>query len=368
MSKVIILIVNWNGWKDTVECLASIFKYTSDCEAVVVDNGSEDGSVRKILQWAAEFGQAGVFPRSLNRGISPVLYSRRTAEQGGIRTDRSPLVIIETGENLGFAGGNNVGIRYALARGADYVLLLNNDAALLNRDSLASLVAFMEGMPMAGACGGRLFYQNGVPQQSYGKFPSLARTLGYLFPLQRIIPASLRRSFRSNIVPDPSVSDPFQIDYPSGAFMLVRAKAIRDIGLLDERYFMYVEETDWCFRMRQAGWDRYCVPRAAAMHKVAGSFRAWPYAMHIYFMESLFRYSGKYFSRRERQMVVAAFWLRATLAANGWKTAKYLLPQGLRGTAAKRQDHWSHVRRKSVEAMNIIQGRSELSEEAAIRP
>jgi len=369
MPKTVIIIVNWNGWRDTVECLSSVYKYAgTGCEAVVVDNGSQDGSVGKIAQWASEYAEDATFLPALLKGIPLVRYDRPAAEQGGVKADRSPLVIIETGENLGFAGGNNVGIRYALSRRADYILLLNNDAALLNRDSLASLLAFMEGMPKAGACGGRLFYQNGTAQQSYGNFPSIARTLGYLFPLQRIIPVSFRKSFRSNVVPDPLVQEPFPIDYPSGAFFLVRARTIRELGMLDERYFMYVEETDWCFRMKQAGWDRYCVPRATAMHKVAGSFRKGPSRMHIYFMESLIRYFGKHFSRREQQTVIAAFLLRSSLAAIGWRIACFLLPKGQADSAQKRLDHWVLVRRKSAEAMRGFRGHQNPCKEAAIRP
>lgn len=126
-SKVYVIILNWNGWEDTIECLESVFRNIYPSYTVIVcDNGSHDGSLERIKLWAE--GKLDVLVPSHNplRPLSypPVIkpipyieYYREDAEKGGINDGKIPLVLIQTGGNLGFAGGNNVGLRYILARG-----------------------------------------------------------------------------------------------------------------------------------------------------------------------------------------------------------------------------------------------------------
>jgi GT2 family glycosyltransferase len=347
--KVIILILNWNGWEDTLVCLESVFLTSySNYQVVVLDNASTNDSVERIREWAdgkRKTTERITSSRGITKPVSIIVYDKDSAERGGSREEEEllrrvnarSLVMIQTGENLGFAGGNNVGIRYALTREADYVFLLNNDAFLRSSETLANLVDFMEKTTRAGACGGRLFYPDGAPQQSYGNFPTLLRIMAVLFPLYRLFPEKWLRLFkRSNVVPDDSVIGPIRVDWPSGACLFVRAKMIEEVGMLDEQFFLYVEETDWCYRMQAKGWDRYYVPEVHVIHAYAGSVGKSTFAMRSYHLTSQFLYYRKHFSPAKLAMAIAGYLLRASWSIPFWTAAALVLPEH-RGAAA--HDH-----------------------------
>ena len=325
--KVAILIVNWNGWKDTLQCLESVFgQALPNCRTVVIDNGSRNDSVAKIRDWAA--GKTCSTPERAHEPVTLISYSRETAERGGTAKEEPRLVaaggrglvLIETGTNLGFSGGNNVGMRYALAQGADYILLLNNDALVACPETLRVMVEFMDRTPSAGACGGRFFYPNGERQQSYGNFPAVPRILAYLFPLYKLLPSQwLRGVKRSNVVPDDSVREPLQVDWPSGACLMIRSQTVRDVGMLDERFFLYMEETDWCLRMKARGWDRYYLPQAKVIHAFGGSVTKTSTSMRQYHLESQFAYYRKHFGLPALSVVAAGYLLRSTFSIWLWK-------------------------------------------------
>jgi len=167
--KVYIVIINWNGWKDTIECLESVFRNDySNYQVVVCDNGSLDGSMEHITAWAA--GGLDVYlPKNdqlrdlsfppVSKPIRYVQYDRKEAESGGKPwADDIRLILIQTSANLGFAGGNNVGFRYALARDDfAYIWLLNNDT-VIRPDALIKLVMKIKEKPKIGMCGSTLLY------------------------------------------------------------------------------------------------------------------------------------------------------------------------------------------------------------------
>lgn len=351
--KTFIVVLNWNGWEYTLECLESLLRCTCpNCRIVVVDNGSTDNSETRIREWAigertapARFTHGDITAKPL-----PVIsYARELAERGGspdeeqrIANSSAPaLVMIQTGANLGFAGGNNVGIRYACTRGAEYVLLLNNDAYFRSPETLSAMIDFMDRTPRAAACGGRLFYPDGSPQQSYGNFPAVLRILAYLFPVHRLLPEQwLKRVKRSNVIPDGSVREPVRIDWPSGACLMVRAKAMEEVGMLDEQYFLYVEETDWCFRMREKGWDRYYLPEAEVIHVFGGSIGNAPVSMQRYHLESQFTYYRKHFSARALSVVAAGYMVRSSFSVPYWKIAALVLSGARRSEALEHLNYW----------------------------
>ena len=138
---VYVILLNWNGWKDTIHCLESLFRSDySDYRVIVCDNASTDGSMEKIKAWA----EGKVMPdEELNDQLKPLVfppvakpiayveYNRAEAEAGGNGSEKNtPLVLIQNGSNDGFSAGNNVGIRYALKKNADYIWLLNNDTVV----------------------------------------------------------------------------------------------------------------------------------------------------------------------------------------------------------------------------------------------
>lgn len=251
MSRAYIILVNWNGWHDTLECLESLlFIDYQNCRILVCDNGSTDDSVQQIKAWAE------------HRAVSFSEYRRIEAESGGNLTADPMLTLICNEENLGFAGGNNVGLRHALARGNfGYCWLLNNDT-VVEPDALTQLVARVQQEPCVGIAGstirlyhnrdeiqalggGRYFNWVGLPWH-YGRFTRGGATIG--------------RQLRAET----------WMNYVEGASMLVSRRFLEEIGLLSEEYFLYFEEVDWAIRAKGLFKLGYA-SQSVVYHKVGGS-------------------------------------------------------------------------------------------------
>lgn len=219
-----IVVLNWKRPYHTIACLKSLegMDYPS-WEAVVVDNGSGDGS--------------------------PMLLRREFPE----------IVVIENGSNLGFAAGSNVGIAHVIGRGADYVLLLNDDTEVAS-DAVRLLVETGESAPAIGILGPKIYYfdQANVIWSaggSVGKYGQ-AQHLGAGQP------------------DDGTLEEVRDVDYVTGCALLTKRKVIERVGLLDERFFAYFEETEWCARARKAGFRVVYVPQARVWHKINLDARA----------------------------------------------------------------------------------------------
>jgi GT2 family glycosyltransferase len=249
VNRVFIILVNWNGWRDTVECLESLLLLDyPDFRIVVCDNGSSDDSLEEIRNWAG------------CHEVRYTEYQRGEAEAGGILTADPVLTLIQNNENLGFAGGNNVGLNYAMARGdADYCWLLNNDT-LVEPDALTHLVARMQ-QSSVGICGSTIrMYHNrkriqalggghycrwiGLPWH-YGRFSRWGKTI------------NLKRAEA-------------WMNYVEGASMLVSRQFLDEVGLLCEDYFLYFEEADWAIRAEGRFRLGYA-PQSIVYHKIGGS-------------------------------------------------------------------------------------------------
>jgi GT2 family glycosyltransferase len=211
--KLVAVVLNWNGGEDTVAALESLNRV----ETICVDNGSEDGSPDAVAE-------------------------------------RFPQVeLIRTGVNLGFAGGNNVGIRRALGRGADWVLLLNNDA-VADAELPAALTAAAEARPDAGVLACKVFFAEPPDVLMYAGGRVNLR-LGYW---GRQDGFGERDDGRFDSLRD--------VDRATGAAMAVSRAAIERAGLLDESLFAYAEDTEWCLRIREAGFAVVFVPDAKVWH------------------------------------------------------------------------------------------------------
>ncbi|HWK28872.1 MAG TPA: glycosyltransferase family 2 protein [Solirubrobacter sp.] len=210
-----ICVLNWNAREDTLRCLASL-RGAGAAGVVVADNGSADGSV------------------------------------DAIRAAYPDVDLIANGANLGYSGGNNAAIRHALARGADWVVLLNNDAEL-EPGALAALAA----APEAGVLAGKLLFPDGRVQWAGQR---LDLRTGY---------SGRPAGFGQPDGPEFSVAGP--VPRAVGALMAVSRPAIEAVGLLDDDLFAYVEDVDWCLRIRAAGFACRFVPEARARHRLAGS-------------------------------------------------------------------------------------------------
>lgn len=224
---VAIIVLNWNGLVDTRACLHSLLKIDYfAAHIVVVDNGSSDDSVVRI------------------------------------RAEFPAVTLIETGVNLGYAGGNNVGIRHALAQGFDYILLLNNDTEVAP-DFLDVLVAYCETHPEVGAVGPKIYLYD---------YPDRLWSAGGVIEWRQ----GARTHMRGLQEVDRGQFDTAaQVDFLPGCAVLVRSEILPRVGLIDERFGMYYEETEWCVRMARAGVTLVYVPEAHLWHKVQVDRQNW---------------------------------------------------------------------------------------------
>jgi GT2 family glycosyltransferase len=271
-GQIYIVLLNWNGWRDTIECLESVYRNTyPNYQVIVCDNNSRDDSLKQIREWAdgrraAPFSDSNTLQTlsypPVPKPVSRVEFDRAEAEAGGSAAGTNArLILIQTGANLGFAGGNNVGLRYALQRDDyAYIWLLNNDT-VIKPDALTHLVTRMQEIPDAGMCGSTLpFYQDprkiwALGGATYNKWLAMPHCIGLLQSKEAAV-------------------DPQQVErrlaYIAGASILVSRDFLRDIGLLSENYFLYFEELDWAVRSRGRYRLAYA-PKSIVYHKVAAS-------------------------------------------------------------------------------------------------
>jgi GT2 family glycosyltransferase len=223
---VSIVIVNWNTRELLGNCLASIISETRKAtyEIIVVDNASADGSASMCEQ---------DFPR---------------------------VTLIANKANRGFAAANNQGMAIAAGR---YILLLNPDTIVLEQ-AIDRCVTYADHRPDIGVVGCQVLEADGKIQQTGFCFPSPWTLFLTLSGLPRLFPHV--RFFSQPQLGSWNRQSERDIDVISGMFMLVRRDAIRDVGFMDESYFVYAEETDWCFRFHQAGWRRVFYPGAQIIH------------------------------------------------------------------------------------------------------
>jgi GT2 family glycosyltransferase len=256
LPAVFVIVLNWNGWRDTVECLESLFRLDyPDYRIIVVDNGSTDGSVEHICAWADGTEPLEVeVPEPLHRLVQPPVAKPLTwrvldvaaarvfaAQTDGSSLPELALTIIQTGADLGYAGGNNVGIRFALAIGCDAVWILNNDT-VVEPGSLTHLVERLTRDECTGIVGSTVLYYDrpGVVQCLAGASyqPEGGRQL--LVGQNEEWPQAV------------DVADIEQrLSLVSGAAVLVSAKCLKDVGLMSEEYFLFYEEADWAERARR---------------------------------------------------------------------------------------------------------------------
>jgi len=237
VPSVAIIILNWNGWQDTLECLESLSKTSyPNYQIIVVDNGSTDGSAEKIEKW------------SVGKGL--------------------PLIVIRAGSNLGFARGNNHGIRYALEKyDPQYILALNNDA-LVEPDCLKIMIDRLEEDKRAGLVGPLILdYQD---KKSWLRpLPKRLNLITYI-----LFATQLYWVFSRYISIDRS--EPSYVYELPGCCLLFRTKALVDIGLFDEQTFLGWEEFIVAEKLYRLGWRSLFVPQSRIYHKTGQSTSKLP--------------------------------------------------------------------------------------------
>jgi GT2 family glycosyltransferase len=267
--EISIIILNWNNWSDTLECLDSLHKITYPrYQIIIVDNGSTDESLEKIRTYCADASSAPLhFATSKYHGghvsSAPRLSNGAEAKfkpagEGDFGTRQ--ITIIRNEENYGYAGGNNVGIRCALQRGVDAVVLLNNDT-VVHPEFLTELVKASETREAAGFFGPKIYYYDGNGRQDVISFAG-----GELSLL-----TGRGRAIGKHEVDVGQYDAIREVDYLEGSCMLVKTHVIDEIGLLDPVFFAYFEDYDWCVRGKDRGYASIYVPNAKIWHKTGAS-------------------------------------------------------------------------------------------------
>ncbi len=236
--KVYIIILNWNGKDDTCESVRSAQKIEySNYDVIVVDNGSQDGSVETLKK---------EFPE---------------------------ITIIENNANLGYAEGNNRGIAYAMSKGCDYIFILNNDA-IVDPCIIKKFLHVSKERPKAGVFGAKIYYLK-EPNKIWFAGGAWVREI-----------ALFTHVGYDQIEDNSTWSDTREIDYACGCALFVKSEVIQKIGVLEHKYFLTWEESDFCYRARRAGFECLLVPSAHVWHKVSASFNGGDSGLlHRYFMQ-----------------------------------------------------------------------------------
>jgi GT2 family glycosyltransferase len=260
MYDVSIIIVNWNTRDILRECLISIYKETLDIsyEIIVIDNFSSDGSALMIKK---EFPEA---------------------------------ILIANEENRGFAVANNQGMEIANGR---YVLLLNSDTVVLE-NAIQKTVRFADNHPEAAVLGCKAYNADMSLQPTCFMYPSLLNLFLLSTYLYKLFPRN--RFFGREFMSWWDRGDVREVEVVTGCFMLVRKTAIEQVGMMDNSYFMYAEETDWCYRFGRAGWKKIFYPEAVIIHYGGMSSSKNPVEMSREFQKSFLLFmenSGGLFSR-----------------------------------------------------------------------
>lgn len=250
---ILLVILNWNGWKDTLACLDSLAALKHpNFNVAVIDNGSTDDSLARLRSYSAPY----------------------------------PLTLIETGCNLGYAGGNNVGIKHGLDKNFDYILLLNNDTTVAP-DFLEPLVEAMEAAPEAAASQPKLYYLH-EPEVLWCTGASFDKTnLDFVFENHKV--RDDHHSFEHVT----------EVQICVGAALMLRASTIREIGPLDPDLFLMHEESDWCFRARELGYICLFVPRSRVWHKVSASLGVASPLMVYFGSRNLLRWAKRHLGLRD---------------------------------------------------------------------
>lgn len=256
---VSIILVNYKTPELTLSAIESVYQSISEYhyEIILVDNHSCDGIVERV------------------------------------RSAYPQVRVIGNEENAGFAKANNQGIRIANGR---YVLLLNSDT-IVRTDTLDVMVSFMDGHPQVGASGCKVVLPDGSLDKACRRgFPTPSASFYYAFGFSKLFPNVPRFNQYQLGYLDPDESYP--VDCLVGAFMLVRKEAIDQIGLLDEEFFMYGEDIDWCYRIKQAGWEIFYYPQTSITHYKGASSRRKPFKIVYEFHRAMWLFHRKHYQKK----------------------------------------------------------------------
>jgi len=292
---IAIVLVNWNGWRDCVDCIDSVLGSDSPpLHIYLVDNDSADGSVQHLVDWCTNpvrAPEAKALPGALRYTdhASGQAIAFRLIDDLSAPAPLQPecrLSIINSGGNLGFAGGNNVGLRLGLRDGCDWFWLLNTDT-VMRHDALSCLLARAQREPGIGITGSTLVYHGS---------PDRVQALAGELDLQSLTPSHLSEGLAVVDVPGDPAAIEAHMDYVVGASMFVPRAFVEQIGLMQEDYFLYYEELDWALRGK-AHFKLAWAPDSIVWHKVGGSTSRGESRVSLFSLSLLYRNRIKFVAR-----------------------------------------------------------------------
>jgi GT2 family glycosyltransferase len=303
--KISIIILNWNGWEDTLECLESVYRVNYPrYEVVVLDNGSEDDSVRRIAEHFHLCPMTDQRPSNLAscKGTGQVvIYTSDNSSQGinpGTPSEKEVsrrLLIVSCERNLGFAEGNNVAMRFVMEHSnPEYVLLLNNDTTV-DPDFLVELLNVTESGRSIGFAGPKIYHYC-----MNGRKDIICYAGGTV-----VLWKGLAKPIGMNENDIGQYDSRKTVDYVHGSCSLIRVEVLREIGLFDSAFFAYWEEVDLCVRGRKAGYEAAYVPSARIWHKISSSTPSITYV--YYFTRNRFWFVKKHAALPERLLFLVYF-------------------------------------------------------------
>jgi len=259
--KVSIIILNWNGWEDTIECLESLYQIDyPNYDVIVVDNASKDKSLYKIREYAQGKIQVESDFFEYEYANKPIKITE--IEKSQLFTinakNLNKLILIKNEENYGFAEGNNIGMKFSMNHlKPDYILLLNNDT-VVDKNFLKELVKVGEIDEKIGIIGPKIYY--------YDK-PQTIWCIGCK------ISWKLARGIHigNNELDEGQYEYIDEVEYVSGSAFLIKSEVLNKIGFLDKKFFLYFEESDLAIRALKKGYKILYAPKAKTWHKISSS-------------------------------------------------------------------------------------------------
>lgn len=273
-AKVYIVLVNWNGAQDTLECLETVLRLDyPDFQVIVCDNDSQDWSVENILAWAGGEGAEvsaqnplldHLVRPNVSKPVSVEVLSRVDCAEEGRLTSSARIIVIRTGANLGFAGANNIGMNYGVAAGdASYFWLLNNDTAV-DPGALTALVSRSQVANDQGIVGSTLIFYNNIGMVQAMGVGKYCKTKALSVPLGIYSDVSHLQCLNG-------LEIEANADFVVGASMLISSKLLKEVGFMAENYFLYFEELDWAIRAKSLGYRSMYARDSFVYHKVGSS-------------------------------------------------------------------------------------------------
>ena len=319
---VYVIIINYNGWRDTIECLESLLRSDYPALSVLVcDNASNDGSLDHIEAWArGETPARAANPRLAHVSTPPlpkplaVTRHTRAALEGtatsAVGGTHARLMLVSCGANLGFAGANNIGLRWVLRQEPDAMALLLNNDVVIAPDAISAMVDLAMRSADVGVVGATILRYHD-PE----RIETLAgATLSRVHAMTHMVNAGANRA-----APRPAYP---RFDYVTGCCVLTSRAMLERVGLMDERYFLYGEDVDWGLRTQRSGLRSIYCPEAEVWHK-GGASVSHRSALH------------DYYDVRGRLMVVHKHFPGMVPLALVHSAVRCVLPKLLRGQWAR---------------------------------